>query len=104
MAGFRGRKPVYAMCYDKKTARSLGLSFGVYPAYIEPQDSDEIFIQQALNKLLKKRDLKESDLIVVLGGNFGRSHGASHIEISSVLNLIKKVGRLPGEPLDHKNS
>jgi pyruvate kinase len=102
MAGFRGRKPIYAMCYDKKTVRTLSLSFGVFPSFIEPQDSDEIFIEQALNKLLKKNELKETDIIVVLGGNFGKPHGASHIEISSVSNLCQKVLKLPGKPVDHK--
>jgi pyruvate kinase len=101
MAGFRGRKPIYAMCYDKKTARALSLSFGVFPSYFEPQDSAEMFIEQALKKLLKKKELKESDIIVVLGGNFGRHHGASHIEISSVANLSHKVEKLQGKPVDH---
>jgi len=101
MAGFRGRKPIYAMCYDKKTVRSLSLSFGVFPSYIEPQDSAEMFVMQALKKLIKKKDLKETDTIVVLGGNFGRSHGASHIEISSVSNLCKKVSISPGKTVDH---
>lgn len=97
MAGFRGRKPIYAMCYDKKTARALNLSFGVFPSYFEPQDTDEMFIEQALKKLLTNNELKEEDIIVVLGGNFGRSHGASHIEISSVSNLIRKIKKLPGK-------
>ncbi len=103
MAGFRGRKPIYAMCYDKRTARMLMLSFGVFPSYIEPQDSDEIFIEQALNKLLKKKELKETDIIVVLGGNFGKNHGASHIEISTVSNLCQKVIKSPGITVQHKN-
>lgn len=97
MAGFRGRKPIYAMCYDKKTARALNLSFGVSPSYFEPQDTDEMFIEQALKKLLKSNELKEDDIIVVLGGNFGRHHGASHIEISSVSNLSQKIKKLPGK-------
>jgi pyruvate kinase len=102
MAGFRGRKPIYAMCYDKKTARALNLSFGVFPSYFEPQDTDEMFIEQALKKLLNTNELKEDDIIVVLGGNFGRSHGASHIEISSVINLIHKIKKSPGKPVNHK--
>jgi pyruvate kinase len=101
MAGFRGRKPIYAMCYDKKTARALSLSFGVFPSYFEPQDTDEMFIEQALKKLLKKNELEENDIIVVLGGNFGRRHGASHIEISSVSNLSQKISKSPGKPVNH---
>jgi pyruvate kinase len=103
MAGFRGRKPIYAMCYDKKTARALALSFGVFPSYFTPQDTDEKFLEQALIKLLKKNELKESDIIVVLGGNFGRNHGASHIEISSVSNLSHKLNRLPWKTIDSDN-
>jgi len=83
--------------------RALSLSFGVFSSYIEPQDSDEIFIEQALHKLIKKKDLKETDIIVVLGGNFGHKHGASHIEISNVLNLCKKAGASPGKTVDHQD-
>jgi pyruvate kinase len=101
MAGYRGRKPIYAMCYDKKTMRRLSLSFGVIPSFSEPQSSPEIFIENALNKLIEHSELKADDIIVVLGGNFGRTHGASHIEISTVSNLSHKVLKMPGEPVDH---
>ena len=33
--------------------------------------------------------LKEDDIIVVLAGNFGKSLGASYIEISSIKNLME---------------
>jgi hypothetical protein len=28
-------------------------------------------------------------VVVVLGGNYGRAHGASHLEISTVENLLR---------------
>ncbi|MBN1186086.1 MAG: pyruvate kinase [Bacteroidales bacterium] len=88
IAGYRGRKVVYAQCYDKRVMRELAISFGVYSNYQEP-DEIHAFIRESLSCLVKKQQLKETDRIVVLGGNFGMSHGASFIEISTVKNLMK---------------
>lgn len=89
MAGYRGRKIIYAMCYDEKTCRLLSLSFGVYPELITESYGEKDFLHHALNKLVSKKQLKLQHKIVVLGGNFGHNHGASHLEISTVENLSK---------------
>ncbi|MFW5657549.1 MAG: pyruvate kinase [Bacteroidota bacterium] len=88
LSGYRGKRPVYAQCYSKRTVRELALSFGVFPYYIQPSEEHE-FISKALERLRKKGKLKSEDRIVILGGNFGRNHGASFIDISTVDNLIK---------------
>ncbi|MBN2349840.1 MAG: pyruvate kinase [Bacteroidales bacterium] len=88
MAGFRGKKPIYAWCYDKRIVRELALSFGIIPDYIKPNKTDK-FIKESLSKLLKEKRLKKENFVVVLGGNFGRNVGASFIEISSVENLME---------------
>jgi len=89
MSGFRGKKLIYAMCYDRRVARELALSFGVYAYFIESKASFD-FLTLSLNKLISAGALTEKDKVVVLGGNFGTSHGASHIEISTVENLNQK--------------
>ena len=88
LAGFRGRKPIYAQCYSKRTMRELALSFGVDPHYIEPNEREE-FKRESIKILLDHKHLNNDDLVVVLGGNFGKHHGASFIEISSVGNIVQ---------------
>jgi pyruvate kinase len=89
LSGFRGRKPIHAQCYDKRVVRELALSFGVIPNYLETNTANE-FIRTSLIQLYEKKELEKNDLIVIIGGNYGVSHGASFIEISSVENLFKR--------------
>jgi pyruvate kinase len=88
MAGYRGRKPIYAHCYDKRVVREMALSFGVFPEYLEECKSSHEFVHKALANHLEHKRLHESDLVVVMAGNFGRSFGASFIEISPVSLLL----------------
>ena len=90
IAGFRGNKPVYALCYSKKTMRSLALSYGVSAYYMEPRNTADDFLQHALSKLIDNKCLTKDSLIVVLAGNFGRSQGATFVEISNVEHLINR--------------
>ena len=84
MAGFRGRKPVFAHCYDWHVVRQLALSFGVFPQYIEKTKNSQDFIHKALTSHINNGDLREDDLVIVIAGNFGDSFGTSFIEISPV--------------------
>lgn len=89
MAGFRGRKPIFAHCYDCHVVRQLTLSFGVFPEYIERTADSQDFIHRALTGHLKNKSLREEDLVVVIAGNFGDSFGPSFIEISPVKLFLK---------------
>ena len=88
MAGFRGRKPVFAHCYDRRVVRRLALSFGVFAEYIAKTANSQEFVHRALASHLEKGTLREDDLVVVMAGNFGESFGASFIEISPVKLLL----------------
>ncbi len=90
MAGYRGRKIIHAMCYKEETMRLLALSFGVYPEYIPNSNNSMEFVKTSLKKLMKKKKIKKDDILVVVGGNFGRKHGASYLEISSAENLCRE--------------
>lgn len=89
LAGFRGRKPVVAQCYDKRIVRELSLSFGIFPNYMKSNTLNG-FIKESLIYLNEKKLIQEEDTIVILGGNYGISYGASFIEISTVENLLKR--------------
>jgi pyruvate kinase len=84
MAGFRGRKPIFAHCYDRRVVRQLALSFGVFPEYLEKTADSRDFIHKALASHLKNGSLGETDLVILIAGNFGDRFGASFIEISPV--------------------
>ena len=89
MAGFRGRKPIYAQCYNKRVMRELALSFGIFANYMETNNPNG-FIKTSLLQLYEKDIVKKEELVVILGGNYGFVYGASFIEISTVENLFKR--------------
>lgn len=93
MAGFRGRKPIFAHCYDMHVVRQLALSFGVFPEYIEKTADSQDFIHKALTSHLNSGTLHKEDLVVVIAGNFGDRFGASFIEISPVKLLLIENSR-----------
>jgi pyruvate kinase len=88
MAGFRGRKPIFAHCYNPQVVRQLTLSFGVFPEYIDKTKDSRDFVHRALMSHLNSGALGEEDLVVVMAGNFGDRFGASFIEISPVKLLL----------------
>jgi pyruvate kinase len=90
IAGYRGSKPVFALCYDQRTMRELSLSYGVTANYLEPRQSTDDFTRAALGALLQTDHINTRDLITVIAGNFGRSTGASYLEIATVQNLLDR--------------
>lgn len=90
LSAFRGKIPIYATCYNESVMRQLSLFYGVYADYSEKNETPTEFISKTVIPLLKEEHFCEEDLIVVLAGSFGASHGASFMEISSVKNLISK--------------
>jgi pyruvate kinase len=88
MACYRGRKIIFAQCYDKRVVRELALSFGVYADHL-PEGKTYNFIIHALNLLIERKELQKSDKVVVVGGNFEWTQSASFIEISSVGNMLE---------------
>ena len=91
VAGFRGIKPVFALCYNHRVMRELALSYGVMAEFMEPRLTTDEFLQHGLAQCLDKNYLDIDDRIVVLAGSFGRFKGASFIEISTVRNLLTRT-------------
>ncbi|MBN1176015.1 pyruvate kinase [Candidatus Woesearchaeota archaeon] len=85
ISSFRPKVPVYAMCFNKKVMRELGLRYGIYGHfYGEHVDNTDKFIKETLEHLTKEDSLlnKESQ-IVFLGGNFGSTEQPTFVEITS---------------------
>ena len=91
MAAFRGFNPIIAQCYSYRTMRELALSYGVIPVFMEKKMSVDEFIRISLRELLKKHNLSDDDIVVVLAGNFSRGTGFSFIEVGTVEYLKERV-------------
>ena len=92
MAGFRGINPIIAHCYSHRTMRELALSYGVIPVFVEKKMSVDEFIHTAIRELLKRQSLRNSDIVVVLAGNFSRGTGFSFIEVGTIDYLRERAG------------
>jgi len=90
MSAFRGKKPIYAICYNKCIVRDLALTYGAHPYYMEPKETTEEFLHDGLSILIGEDLLSADDSVVVLAGNFGPGQGASFIEISQVDKLLAR--------------
>ncbi len=91
LASYRGRNPILALCYSENVMKELALSYGVYASYSKTQKTTDEFMKELLIPLLGQNKFSKKDLVVVIAGSFGPSHGASFVEISSVENLIKGI-------------
>ncbi len=91
LSAYRGTRPVYALCYRKNVMRELSLSFGVSAYYGEPSIVHDRFSYQLLQKLESMHKLENEDMVIVIGGSFGASRGASYMEISKVIHLMNKA-------------
>jgi len=90
LAAFRGKKPIFAMCYNTRLMRELALSYGAYPHFMKQHQSTDKFLTESIGVLENDEDIQESDLMIVMAGNFGPSKGASFMEIGTAENLKKR--------------
>lgn len=91
MASYRGINLILAQCYSESTMRELALSYGVYASLQVQKKSVDEFIHIALKNITKTHDLKSTDIVVVLAGNFSGGKGFSFIEVGSVQYLKDRV-------------
>lgn len=84
VAAYRGRNPVLAICYRERTTRMLALSYGVIPVYQEEKGSNREYFFAALEMLIKKGWIKESNMVAYLTGSFGEGGGTTFLEINQV--------------------
>ncbi|MFB6317001.1 pyruvate kinase [Saccharicrinis sp. FJH54] len=80
LAAFRGRNPVYAQCYNKRTMRELALSYGVFASYLPADENSKEYICSFVKDLISKKLIREQDLVLYLGGSVGIG-GGTFIEL-----------------------
>lgn len=90
LSAFRGQIPIFAICYKREVMRQLALSFGIDAFYMEPRATRDHFLSDAVELMLEKQKVASDDLILIIGGSFGPSNGATFMEISKVKDLIAK--------------
>ena len=102
IAAFRGRKPVYAICYKERTVRQLALSYGVFPIYQEIRKSTRVYLVAALKMLKQRIWLKGEDMVVYLSSSFGVAGGTTFLEINHVDTIINNADHflLPNFPAE----
>lgn len=88
LSAFRGKVPIYVMCYNPTVMRQLALSFGLMATFMEPRESRDSFLFDAITQLVSNGKVTENDMVLVIGGSFGPGNGASFMEISEVKNLL----------------
>ena len=91
LAGFRGKAPVFAICYRQETMRLLALSYGVWAVFQPWHKSRRGYFRDALLQLLRQEMITEKDKVAYLGGNFAEDGGTSFLEINEV-NWILNAG------------
>ena len=87
LAAFRGKSPVFAICYKEKTARELALSYGIWAEY-QPESNTKKYILDALEKLLKKGMVNRNDMVSYLSSSFGEGGSSSFLEINNVGRIL----------------
>jgi pyruvate kinase len=93
LAAFRGKVPVFAICYKERTTRELSLSYGVWAEYQKETNDPKEYFLEALNKLMRKQMIGPKDMVAYLSSSFGEGGGTSFLEINNVeriLNTSKK--------------
>lgn len=88
IAAYRGRVPIYAMCYRQEVMSQLSLTYGVEAYYVKRNSTRDMFMIESIHMLLTQEKVKPMDLILVVGGSFGPSNGASFMEIGEVRNIL----------------
>lgn len=102
LAAFRGKNPVYAICYKERTVRQLALSYGVFPIYQEIRKSTRVYLVSALKMLKQRLLLKGSETIIYLSSSFGVAGGTTFLEINHVDTIVNNADNflLPNFPAE----
>jgi len=87
MASYRGKAPVFALCYNMKVVRLLALSYGVFPMYLRCGSCNvRDFLFDGLKLLTASKYLDMDDLISYVGGSM--EDGASFLEINHIGKIL----------------
>ncbi|MDD6209377.1 MAG: pyruvate kinase [Bacteroidales bacterium] len=89
LAAFRGKAPVYAICYRERTTRELALSYGIWAVYQQELKNARQYFLHALQALLDTEMIEQDSLVAYLSGSFGEGGGTSFLELNYVNKVLK---------------
>ena len=78
IAAYRGKSPVFALCYNEEVMRVLALSYGVYPIYQPGKKTTREYLFEGIKTLINDKLVKPDDLVAYLGGSYGEI-GRAHV-------------------------
>jgi len=81
VAKYKSECPVIAVTPDEKVARSLALSWGVYPIVAEKVESTDELIVKSVQKAKEYNFVKDGDLVVVAAG--------IQVQLAGSTNMLK---------------
>lgn len=90
LAAFRGKNPVYSVCFEGRVVRELSLSYGVFPRYFNREDNEKGNISNAIERLIKKGAFEEDDIVAFVGGTFGEDLSSTILELTQAKRLAAK--------------
>lgn len=90
LAAFRGRVPVYAICYEEKIIRQLALSYGVITAFESATEEHQEGLRAALLHLIDGHCLMPEDMVAYMRGLRGKEGSTTALEIDLVKYLISR--------------
>ena len=83
ISNLRSKCPILATCTDEKVARSLALSFGVYPKVTKVYDTTDEIVNDAIKNAKKFMKLKKDDYIIITGA-FPKNSPTNFMKIEKV--------------------
>lgn len=92
LAAFRGRVPVFAICYNEAVPRQLALSYGVWAEY-QPLEKGRISnLHEALERLVDFHFIDPNELVAYISGSPGGDSrsAANTLEIGTVESLMNR--------------
>ena len=90
IAAYRGKSPVFALCYNEKVMRELALSYGVYPIYQSGKKTTREYLFEGIKTLINKQLVQPDDLVAYLGGSYGEGGGTTFLEINKVKDIMNE--------------
>ncbi len=88
LAAFRGKVPIYAVCYREPISRQLSISYGVKTRYVPLEKGKKQNLVEALEKLVSLGYLSMDDKVAHMSGNIGKKGSTNSLEIDTVHNLM----------------
>lgn len=88
LAAFRGTSTVFAICYNERVMRMLGLSYGVWAVHQPWNDSRRGYFYDALNQLIESGRITRENMVAYLSGSFGEGGGTTFLEINNVGKVL----------------